>query len=143
MKALGKHIILELYGCDREILNDREKVGDFIIESVRISGATLLHPYFHQFSPQGVSGVAVIAESHFTIHTWPEYGYAALDIFTCGDDIDSDVAVSYLRKQFNAESIQVVELKRGALDVPSECLKHKQGAEDTSDLTLLQGGATR
>ena len=125
MKALGKHIILELYNCDFDILNNKEKVGDIIVESVRKSGATLLHPFFHQFSPQGVSGVAVIAESHFSIHTWPEYGYAALDIFTCGEDINPDVAVSYLREQFNAKNIQVVELKRGALDLPPESLKHK------------------
>ena len=126
MKALGKHLILEFYDCDCEILNQKEKVGNIIVESVHKSGATLLHPYFHQFSPQGVSGIAVIAESHFSIHTWPEYGYAAIDIFTCGDDIDSDMAVSYLKEKFKAKSIQVMELKRGALDMPPESLRYKQ-----------------
>jgi len=125
LKSLGKHIILEFYDCNDKTLNSKEKVAAIITESVQKSGATLLHPFFHQFSPQGVSGVAVIAESHFSIHTWPEYGYAAVDIFTCGDEINPDVAVSYLKKQFAAKSMQVVELKRGALDIPPERLKHK------------------
>ena len=125
MKALGKHVILELYDCNYDILNHKEEIARIITESVRRSGATLLHPFFHQFSPQGVSGVAVIAESHFSIHTWPEYGYAAVDIFTCGEEIDSDVAVSFLKEEFAAERMQVMELKRGALDLPAEKLKHK------------------
>ncbi len=142
MKALGKHIILELFDCDYDLLNEKDTVGDIILESVRISGATLLHPYFHQFSPQGVSGVAVIAESHFTIHTWPEYGYAAVDIFTCGEDIDPDKAVSYLKEHFKAKRIQVVEMKRGALDLPPECLKHKQdGAVSDGSMKLHSSSA--
>jgi S-adenosylmethionine decarboxylase len=125
LKALGKHVILELYDCNYDTLNHKEEIARIITESVRISGATLLHPFFHQFSPQGVSGVAVIAESHFSIHTWPEYGYAAIDIFTCGEDIDSDAAVSFLKDEFAARRMQIVEIKRGALDLPAEKLKHK------------------
>ena len=142
MKALGKHIILELYDCDNELLNHKDTVGDIMLESVRVSGATLLHPYFHQFSPQGVSGVAVIAESHFSIHTWPEYGYAAVDIFTCGEDIDPDKAVAHLREKFKAKRIQVVEMKRGALDLPPECLRHKQDHAGQDISMNLQASAS-
>jgi len=80
---------------------------------------------FHQFNPHGVSGVVVIAESHFSIHTWPEYGYCALDIFTCGEQIDSDLALQFLKQAFKAKSMSIVELKRGTLDVPEGELKHK------------------
>jgi S-adenosylmethionine decarboxylase len=142
LKALGKHIIVELYECNREVLDQKEKVADVILESVKMSGATLLHPFFHKFSPQGVSGVAVIAESHFSIHTWPEYGYAAIDIFTCGEDINPDVAVSYMKDHFQAQKMQILELKRGALDIPPECLRHKQGYKAETKHFALQGHAS-
>jgi len=94
-------------------------------KAVRLCGATIIKPFFHQFSPHGVSGVIVIAESHFSIHTWPEYGYAALDLFTCGDQISPDDAVGYLKKEMNAGQIHMMEIKRGTLDIPPEELKHK------------------
>ena len=72
-----------------------------------------------------MSGVVVIAESHFSIHTWPEYGYCALDIFTCGDLIDSDASLSFLKNEFQAENMSVMEIKRGMLDVPDQNLRHK------------------
>jgi S-adenosylmethionine decarboxylase len=125
MKALGKHLIVELYDCDKHLIDRVDQVEDILVEAVKVSKATIIKPVFHQFNPHGVSGVVVIAESHFSIHTWPEYGYCALDIFTCGEQIDSDLALQFLKQAFKAKSMSIVELKRGTLDVPEGELKHK------------------
>jgi len=125
LKSLGRHIILELYGVAFNMLNDVNEMERVMTEAVRISGATIIRPFFHKFSPQGISGIIVVAESHFSIHTWPEYGYAAVDFFTCGDQIRFDVAVKFIKDSLKAVSIQVMEIRRGTLDVPPEKLRHK------------------
>ncbi|MBF0474304.1 MAG: S-adenosylmethionine decarboxylase proenzyme [Deltaproteobacteria bacterium] len=125
MKSLGKHLIIELYECDREIINDLEAVEHHITESVRVSGASIIKPYFHKFSPHGISGMVIIAESHFSIHTWPEYGYCAVDIFTCGDLIQGDKAMNYLKEHFKCQNVSLMEIKRGVLDLPDSEIKHK------------------
>jgi S-adenosylmethionine decarboxylase len=124
MDALGKHVIAELYGCDSEIINNQELIEDFMLEAVELSGATIVQPVFHKFSPHGVSGMVVVSESHFAIHTWPEYGYCALDIFTCGDLINNQIALDHLKQKFRSTNISVVEMKRGLLDLGVE-LRHK------------------
>jgi S-adenosylmethionine decarboxylase len=129
MKALGKHLIIEFHDCDPAVLNDTRGCERHILEAVRISGATVIKPFFHQFNPHGVSGIVVIAESHFSIHTWPEYGYCAIDVFTCGDDIKSEPAVEYLRRNFHARHYSVMEMKRGLLDLPD--VKYKPETEAT------------
>jgi S-adenosylmethionine decarboxylase len=133
MKSLGNHLIIELYGCKAEIINNLYKVEDILMESVNISGAEIITPVFHKFNPHGVSGVIVIAESHFSIHTWPEYGYCAVDIFTCGDKIDSMKALTFLKEAFQAESISVVETKRGILNLPVEKIKYKPEEMDQNN----------
>jgi len=125
MKGLGNHLLIELYDCNIDTINDAGKVEQILTEAVKVSGASIIKPLFHKFNPHGVSGVVVIAESHFSIHTWPEYGYCALDIFTCGDDIDSQKALKFLREKLEAKSISVVETKRGILDLPVEKIRHK------------------
>ena len=125
MKALGKHLIVELYGCSFERTNDPVQVEEILIEAVKLSNATIVKPVFHHFSPHGVSGVVVIAESHFTIHTWPEYGYCALDIFTCGDQIDSEGSLRFLKEAFHAHNLSVMEVQRGMLELPEGEVKHK------------------
>jgi len=125
LKSLGRHIILELYGVAFNMLNDVNEMERVMTEAVRISGATIIRPFFHKFSPQGISGIIVVAESHFSIHTWPEYGYAAVDFFTCGDQIRFDVAVKFIKDSLKAVSIQVMEIRRGTLDVPPKKLRHK------------------
>jgi S-adenosylmethionine decarboxylase len=125
MKSLGNHLIIELYNCKTDIINDLHKVEDILMKSVNLSGAEIIAPVFHRFNPHGVSGVIVIAESHFSIHTWPEYGYCAVDIFTCGDTIDSQKALTFMKKAFEAKSISVVETKRGILNLPVEKIKYK------------------
>ncbi len=113
MQALGRQILVEFYDCDGEVLNDEARSRAILLEGVRRSGATIVSETFHTFSPHGVSGVIVIAESHVAIHTWPEYGYAAVDIFTCGDTIDPWVIHQHLEAEFGAESTSSMEMKRG------------------------------
>lgn len=128
MRSLGSHLILELYDCPAQILDDPRQVSQVMSQAVQVSGATMIKPFFHQFAPQGVSGVIIISESHFSIHTWPEYGYAAVDIFTCGDVIDMDAATEHLRRGFQAGGIQKMMLSRGNLDLPPEMIHHKPPA---------------
>lgn len=107
------HIVAELYGCDAEKLSSVDYVTDVMLESARLSHCTIITQSFHHFSPYGVSGAIIIAESHLAIHTWPEYQYAALDIFTCGHTIQPAVALFYLKEAFNATNISSTELRRG------------------------------
>ncbi|HZK12219.1 MAG TPA: adenosylmethionine decarboxylase [Atribacterota bacterium] len=124
MNYLGNHLLIELYDCDTNSINDVIKIEKLLLKSVKISGATALNSTFHKFSPHGVSGIVVISESHFSIHTWPEYGYCALDIFTCGTEIKSEKALDFLKKELGVGSISVTEVKRGILDFPVKLL-HK------------------
>jgi S-adenosylmethionine decarboxylase len=113
MDRLGKHLIIELFDCDSRIISDLKAVEKHLIEAVRLSGATIIRSFFHLFPPGGISGIVVVAESHFSIHTWPEYGYSALDIFTCGDRIKSQEALNYLKKHLKARNSSTMELQRG------------------------------
>ena len=79
------------------------------------AGATVVEKAFHQFNPHGVSGVVIVAESHLFIHTWPEYGYAAVDIFTCGDSINAGKAAELLAKTLQSGSSSMIELRRGVI----------------------------
>lgn len=115
MKVLGRHLLVEYHGCDPEILNDLEMVKKFMLEAASESGATVLDASFHYFTPQGVSGVVVIAESHLAIHTWPEYGYAAVDIFTCGKTVDPWKAFHHLKLTLASKESSVNEIIRGEL----------------------------
>ena len=115
MKPLGRHLILELLECPAGLLSDPDHVAKVMTRAVELCGATLVQPFFHQFAPQGVSGVIIISESHFTIHTWPEYGYAAVDVFTCGDSIDLPAAVQAIKQGFEAKSIWEKVMIRGVL----------------------------
>ncbi|UCF32025.1 MAG: S-adenosylmethionine decarboxylase proenzyme [bacterium] len=117
MKALGRHILVEYYDCDPGILNDRDFIEGSMKDAARKAGATIVDSIFQRFSPHGISGVVVIAESHLAIHTWPEYGYAAVDLFTCGKNVDPWVAHELLRKAFRAGNTQEKELLRGDLKV--------------------------
>ena len=113
MNALGRHLLLELFDCDLHAINNVETVKGALIEAAKRAQATIVDVVFHEFNPFGVSGVVVIAESHLSIHTWPEYRYAAVDIFSCGDILQPEIAASYLVEQFGAERTSVVEMQRG------------------------------
>jgi len=113
MKPLGRHILAEIYGCEFDALNDVQNVQETMINAALEAGAEVREYVFHKFSPQGISGVVVISESHLTIHTWPELGYAAIDVFTCGDRVDPWDACNYLSEHFGAKYVKAHETKRG------------------------------
>ena len=113
MKMMGRHVLAEIYGCQFDILNDLKLVEKIMVEAAREAGAEVRECVFHKFSPQGVSGVVVISESHLAIHTWPELGYAAVDVFTCGERVDPWEACNYLAKLFRAKNVIATEQKRG------------------------------
>ena len=116
VKPLGRHVLAELYGCTFEALDDLSLVEQQMKAAALASGAEIIDCVFHKFSPQGVSGVVVISESHLAIHTWPELGYAAVDVFTCGERVDPWVACKYLVEKFHAEYMMANEMKRGIMD---------------------------
>lgn len=108
----GTHLIVDLWGADR--IDDLAYVEDTLRECVEAAKATLLHIHLHHFTPNdGISGVAVLAESHISIHSWPESGYAALDIFMCGD-AEPHRAVEVLRERFTPSQVVVEEVRRGS-----------------------------
>ena len=110
VRCAGVHLIVDLHGAKR--LNDIEHIEATLRRCVEASNATLLHIHLHHFQPSGVSGVAVLAESHISIHTWPKAGYAALDVFMCGS-ADPDKCIPVLREAFSAKRVSVNELLRG------------------------------
>ena len=114
MEHLGRHVIIELWGCS-EVINDASHVETAMRNAVQAANANLLEIFVHEFSPQGVTGVAVLAESHLSIHTWPEYGYVAADVFTCGSTTKPEAAADVLCKAFEAETSDVRELERGVM----------------------------
>ncbi len=134
VQSLGNHLIIEMYECNREHINDAHKVEEALVNAVNISGAKMVESVIHQFNPHGISGVIVIEESHFSVHTWPEYGYCALDIFTCGEEIDYYSALQYLKKEFKAKNLSVTEMKRGMLDLPIKLL-HKPKTQEVNNAT--------
>ena len=113
MEATGTHCILELYDCPRHLLDDEAFVTGALRGAVDEGLATLLHEVSHHFHPQGVTALGLISESHLSIHTWPEYGYAAADVFTCGDQADPEKACAHLVRVFQADRHSMTKLIRG------------------------------
>jgi S-adenosylmethionine decarboxylase proenzyme len=113
MKALGIHLLIELWSCNRQKIDNLDYLEKIMSQAAEVAGATVLKTAFQDFNPQGVSGVVVIAESHLTIHTWPEYGYAAVDIFTCGTKVDPWTAAGFLKQELEAEQFSVRDFQRG------------------------------
>jgi len=121
LDALGTHLVLELKDCRRELLTDLNFLRSTLLSAAREAGATIMGDSFHYFDPyDGVSGVVIIAESHLSIHTWPEYGYAAVDIFTCGSSLLAGRAVDLLVNALESRNASIVELKRGILNFVGE-----------------------
>lgn len=113
IEQLGRHILVEFYNCDKEILNDHQLIEKHMKQAAIEAKATIVQSVFHLFNPWGVSGVVVISESHLTIHTWPEYGYAAVDLFTCGDEVNPWDAFNYLSEKLVAGHYETMEVPRG------------------------------
>lgn len=113
---LGRHILAEFFDCNPNILNNVKLIEKKMAQAAVECGATVVEKCFHLFNPHGVSGVVVISESHLAIHTWPELGYAAVDLFTCGESCDPKVAYEFLKREFNSKNATFTQLKRGLLD---------------------------
>ena len=113
---IGRHCILELYQCDHAKLNDEAFIRTTITSSAKIAGATLINLVTHSFKPQGVTGLALLAESHISIHTWPEIGYAAIDVFTCGEHTMPEKACKVFFEDFLAKNFSFKNVVR---EIPS------------------------
>jgi S-adenosylmethionine decarboxylase proenzyme len=116
LHALGRHLLLELKICNKEVLDDLEFIKDCLNEAAVQSGATVVGESFYHFSPCGVSGVVNIAESHIAVHTWPEFRYAAVDVFTCGTAVDPEKAAKFITEKLEAQSHSLIELRRGIME---------------------------
>lgn len=113
LKALGIQLAVELFDCDENILNNERLLEQSLVEAATDAGATVVDSVFHQFNPYGISGAVIIAESHVAIHTWPEYRYAALDVFTCGTDINPHRIADMVKNVLGAERMHVSRILRG------------------------------
>ena len=112
----GKHILAEYFECECTYLDSEQAIREVMLEAASASGATIVGNIFHHFSPQGVTGVVVIAESHLAIHTWPEYRYASVDLFTCGLHLDPWVGFEYLKERLQSRKWMSKEIIRGTLE---------------------------
>jgi S-adenosylmethionine decarboxylase len=110
--TLAKHLLVEYHGCDPAVLGDLEAVRQLMREAALAAGATPVAEVFHPYRPQGITGVIVIEESHFSVHTWPECGYVAVDFYTCGQCVP-ERADQVLRAGFRAERAEVLLVRRG------------------------------
>jgi S-adenosylmethionine decarboxylase len=127
MKAIGRHIILEMWGCQN--LESVQTAELALREMVDALDVNLLDLHVYPFSPVGVTGMAIVSESHLVIHTWPEHGYAAVDLFTCGAPRDPQDAVDVLRRHYAPKHIGAMEINRGQLDLP----RHDASTEHTQE----------
>ncbi len=111
IKFAGVHLIAEFW--DGEIIEDSKKIEKILIGAAKAAKNTPLKIAVHKFNPQGITGVVLLAESHISLHSWPEFNYLAVDIFTCGENTFPYKALGYLKKKFKPKKIEVKEIKRG------------------------------
>ena len=115
-QTYGDHYLVDLHDCDSEIIATVKPTEEALLDAATRCGSTIIEYDFHQFSPHGVSGVILIAESHFSVHTWPENGFAAVDIFTSGETMKPDMAIDILKEAFGAGRVNVMKVTRGKLE---------------------------
>ncbi|MGD9677550.1 MAG: adenosylmethionine decarboxylase [Vulcanibacillus sp.] len=113
MDTIGRHVIAELWNCNIEKLNNLKLIEKIMVNAALEAGAEIREVAFHKFAPMGVSGVVIISESHLTIHSFPEHAYASIDVYTCGDIIDPNVASEFIAKQLEATKCESIEFARG------------------------------
>ena len=114
--SLGSHLLIEFYDCDKSSLESEVVVGVAMRDAAKNSEATVVDQSFHEFKPYGVSGAVIIQESHYTIHTWPEHGYAAIDLFYCGGTVRVQKALDTLKERFQPGRIKFIVVRRGVQD---------------------------
>jgi S-adenosylmethionine decarboxylase proenzyme len=115
MKTLGRHLLVEFYQCENRVISDVRKIEEIMVGAAKHAKATIVDVVFHNFNPNGISGVIVIQESHLAIHTWPEFNFASVDIYTCGSKVNPWRAYEYLHRHFKAKNVTAMEMKRGLL----------------------------
>lgn len=143
MYTLGRHIIVECSGCRPDVLNDLDVVRSILTDAAISANAEVRERAFHHFAPQGVSGVVVISESHLSVHTWPEYGYAALDIYTCGEHTLPWKACQQVAQAFGATSLKATLVRRG-IETDGKSFSHEiidledgNGIEPSTELAMV------
>lgn len=120
MNTVGRHLLVEFYDCAPKVISDVRKIEEIMVGAAKAAKATIVDVVFHNFNPNGISGVIVIAESHLTIHSWPEYQFASVDIYTCGSKVDPWKAYRYIHKRFKAKNVTALEMRRGLLHKPGK-----------------------
>ncbi|WP_196891223.1 adenosylmethionine decarboxylase [Aureivirga marina] len=115
-KNLGFETAIEFYGCDSELIDSKVYITDVLLETAKILDLTVVNTTIHKFAPIGVSGVIVIAESHIAVHTWPEYGYVAIDFFTCNQKYDFEEGITFLKEALKARNFEKKEITRGNME---------------------------
>ncbi|RFA34991.1 S-adenosylmethionine decarboxylase proenzyme [Virgibacillus dokdonensis] len=113
MDTKGRHIIVELWKCNKDVLNNIIEMERFFVEAALKAGAEIREVTFHKFAPIGISGVIIISESHLTVHSFPEHGYASVDVYTCGYSIDPYIAVECISQHLQASKVEKMEITRG------------------------------
>ena len=113
--TFGEHFLVDLHGCNTALIATKKTTQEALLSAATRCGSTIIEYHFHQFSPHGVSGVILIAESHFSVHTWPEDGFVAVDIFTSGEVMKPEVAIELLKVAFSADRVDVMKVTRGEL----------------------------
>jgi S-adenosylmethionine decarboxylase len=108
----GRHLILDLYDCNQEILDDYDELQRLLEASLVMAKATILRIFGERFQPQGVTLLALLAESHASLHSWPELGYCAIDLYTCGETTQTHRAAEFLKKKLEAKTVEQKELVR-------------------------------
>jgi len=111
--SVGRHHLVELLGCDPDRLRWADDLREVLLRAAERASATVVGFTFHQFRPEGASGVLLIAESHISLHTWPEHAYMAMDVFTCGEEMDAEVAIEVVKEGVDADDVRVRTLDRG------------------------------
>nr|AAL76407.1 conserved hypothetical protein [uncultured marine proteobacterium] len=119
-EAYGDHYLVDLHGCDASVIERVEPTQEALLSAAERCGSTIIKYFFHQFSPAGVSGVILIAESHFSVHTWPESNFAAVDIYTSGDVMQPNIAISLLQDAFRSDHVEIVRVTRGKIKAKAD-----------------------
>lgn len=132
---VGKHVLVDMHGCDPELLKKVDFISEAMHQAAKASKATIVGKFFKQFDPWGVSGVIVIAESHISIHTWPEFGLASIDYFSCSEEPNINAAINCLAQALGAKKMQIAELARGNMKL-QHCYEVKNGPETTNEMAV-------
>jgi S-adenosylmethionine decarboxylase proenzyme len=114
VEYLGIHLLVEMIECNQDKINNILHIKDSLLMAAEVAGATIINSFFHEFSPNGISGVVILAESHISIHSWPEEKYAAVDVFMCGSRVDPWKASEYLEIAFDAKKVKITDILRGS-----------------------------